>query len=124
MMAKKWHSISSIFFVIVASCGKPMPVLKGIDTAAWQADKNGCSGSRASTLGTLREQTHDFLGLSEMEIIEVFGKPDKNELYKRNQKFYYYFLQPSADCPTPAPTPLTLAVRFNAMGLAKEISIE
>ncbi|HEY9009067.1 hypothetical protein [Ohtaekwangia sp.] len=109
---------------ICSACGKSLPGLKNIDREAWLADKNGCSGTRASSMAVLQQQKSDFLGLSEMEIVEVFGKPDRNELYKRNQKFYYYYLQASPDCTTPTQNAQRLAIRFNAMGLAKEISIE
>jgi len=106
------------------SCGKPLPELKDIDRSAWQADKNGCSGTRAASMDILLNQKSNFLGLSEMEIVEVFGKPDRNELYKRNQKFYYYYLQASPQCTTPTDNAKRLAIRFNAMGLAKEIGVE
>ena len=35
------------------------------------------------------------------QIISMLGKPDENELYKRNQKFYYYFIQSSKICSPP-----------------------
>ncbi len=41
------------------------------------------------------------LGLNEMEIVDLLGKPDKQELYKRNQKFYRYYLQPGPACSAP-----------------------
>lgn len=66
------------------------------------------------------------LGLEEMQVIELLGRPDQNELYKRNQKFYYYWLTPSDQCDSThvAGTMLRLAIRFNAMGLAKEVAVE
>lgn len=106
------------------SCRKPLPELKGIETEVWTADKNGCSGVRANSIEALKEQKTALLGLSEMEIVQVLGKPDRNELYKRNQKFYYYYLQPAPECEQHPDSALRLAIRFNAMGLAKEISVE
>ncbi len=106
------------------SCRKPLPELKGIETEVWTVDKNGCSGVRANSIEALKEQKSALLGLSEMEIVQVLGKPDRNELYKRNQKFYYYYLQPAPECEQHPDSALRLAIRFNAMGLAKEISVE
>jgi hypothetical protein len=106
------------------SCRKPLPELKGIETEVWMNDKNGCSGARVTSIETLKEQKVALLGLSEMEIVQVLGKPDRNELYKRNQKFYYYYLQPAPECEQHSDSALRLAIRFNAMGLAKEISVE
>ena len=62
-------------------------------------------------------QSKKLLSLSQQEVISLLGKPDENELYKRNQKFYYYFVQPSAAC-TNANTqnPKKLVIRFNAWG--------
>jgi outer membrane protein assembly factor BamE (lipoprotein component of BamABCDE complex) len=60
-----------------------------------------------------------------MQIVELLGRPDRNELYKRNQKFYYFNLKPAPDCPNYNPEDnARLAIRFNAMGLAKEVMIE
>ncbi len=71
------------------------------------------------------------LALDEMAIVSLLGNPDQNELYKRNQKFYTYFLQPGPGCAAAnaAPgdrdaAPKKLVIRFNAMGLAKEIIVE
>lgn len=75
-------------------------------------------------LEAMKAEKEKLLSLNELQIVELLGRPDQNELYKRNQKFYYYFLQPSPDCPAPAPEALRLVIRFNAMGLAKEVSIE
>lgn len=120
----KWCSVVLIGLIINFSCGKALPPLNDIEVETWQADKNGCAGKREPSIEHIKEQRRNFLGLSEMEIVKVFGMPDRNELYKRNQKFYYYYLQASPDCPTHLDAPLKLAIRFNAMGLAKEISVE
>lgn len=118
-------SLGSLLVCLVClSCSKPLPELKGIETEVWLADKNGCKGNRATSIETLKTQKNDLLGLSEMEVVQVLGKPDRNELYKRNQKFYYYYLQPAPECEQHLDSALRLAIRFNAMGLAKEISVE
>jgi hypothetical protein len=109
---------------ITTSCSEKLPGVEGIDMTLWQRDTDACTGVRATTIEKLGGQKEKFLGLSEMDIVTIFGKPDQNELYKRNQKFYYYFLQPAPACPNASDGAQRLVFRFNAMGLAKEISIE
>jgi hypothetical protein len=60
--------------------------------------------------------------LSETQILQLLGRPDQNELYKRNQKFYYYWIT-GPDCSTDS-TKLKLGIRFTAMGISKEISFD
>ena len=105
---------------IAISCGKPLPQFENIDLAKWKNDKNGCQGERLKMLGPLKEQKEKLKGLSENEILKLLGRPDRNELYKRNQKFYEYFIEPGGDCQKDS-TRLILSIRFNAVGLAKEV---
>lgn len=118
---RKWLLLSVVSLVF--SCGKPLPDLSPIDLAQWKEDKGGCKNFRTSYLVQLTEQKDELKGLSEGDVIKLLGRPDRNELYKRNQKFYYYDLEPGKVCDT---TLLNqqLILRFNAMGMAKEVSIE
>ncbi|MBT1705411.1 hypothetical protein [Chryseosolibacter indicus] len=73
----------------------------------------------------IEQQKQKLLGSDEMEIVQLLGKPDQNELYKRNQKFYYYYITPGPACQTADTLKSSrLSIRFTAMGLAKEIAIE
>ncbi|MGC3946588.1 MAG: hypothetical protein QM762_19030 [Chryseolinea sp.] len=71
-------------------------------------------------------QKDKLLSLSESEVVSTLGTPDQQELSKRNQKFYYYYLEPHGECATSdsSSRPMRVAIRFNAMGLAKEVRIE
>ena len=110
--------------IILTSCGKSLPVLDGIDNLSWKNDKNGCAGKRSEMIEGIQAQKEKLLGLNELEMVNLLGKPDQNELYKRNQKFYYYFVQPSIACDSSGTdNPATLVIRFNAMGLAKEVNV-
>lgn len=124
MLKFAWRNVA-VLAVILSSCGKSLPVLDGIDQLSWKNDKNACAGKRLEMIEGIQTQKEKLLALSELEIVELLGKPDQNELYKRNQKFYYYFVQPSKECDSSnADHPTRLVIRFNAMGLAKEISVE
>ncbi|GHM98543.1 hypothetical protein WSM22_00330 [Cytophagales bacterium WSM2-2] len=98
-----------------------MPTFEGMDLNQWKEDKNGCKKERLKMLTPFRDQQDKLKGLSEDKIIALLGRPDQNELYKRNQKFYKYFIEPGNSCETDSAS-LMLTIRFNAMGLAKEIN--
>ncbi|MDZ7647945.1 MAG: hypothetical protein U5K54_12640 [Cytophagales bacterium] len=89
---KKYLWLSVV--VIISSCGKPLPDLSPIDLAQWKEDKDGCQNIRKRFLIDLTSQKDELKGLAEGDIIKLLGRPDRNELYKRNQKFYYYDLEP------------------------------
>jgi hypothetical protein len=122
-MTRDFRWLSIFLFLILFSCGHSLPEIDGVDLASWKEDERGCTGTRALTVQSLQSQKNKFLGLSEMEIVGLLGRPDENELYKRNQKFYHYFLEASPDCPSSTSEPLKLSIRFNAMGLAKEVAV-
>lgn len=69
-------------------------------------------------------KTESLKGLSEDQILSLLGRPDRNELYKRNQKFYYYDIEPGKSCDTSTLKNWQLVFRFNAMSRAKEVSVE
>lgn len=109
---------------MLSSCGSPLPELNGVDTSRWKEDKFGCSGQRQEMESALSQEVHKLKGLSEMDVVDLLGRPDENELYKRNQKFFYYYVTPGPDCANPAELPRRLVIRFNAMGYAQLVSIK
>jgi hypothetical protein len=98
--------------------------LEGINIDQWKDDRGGCLNKRSTMVDAIRREKNKLLSLNEVQVIKVLGRPDRNELFKRNQKFYHYFLEPSEVCSAPLAKPMKLSVRFNAVGLAKEIVIE
>jgi hypothetical protein len=118
----KWLSV--LIFLSCVSCGKPLPELTGMDLPTWKGDKNACSNKRIGMQNALQHQKEKLLALDEGKIIKLLGKPDQNELYRRNQKFYTYFLSPAPMCASTVTPSKVLIIRFNAMGLAKEVAIE
>jgi hypothetical protein len=120
----RWPSLIALILTLF-SCGNSLPTLDGVDIHEWKNDKNGCSGKRIPMLASIQAQTEKLLSLSEQEIISILGKPDENELYTRNQKFYYYNIGPSLSCSSSVRVnPKKLVIRFNAVGLAKEVAVE
>lgn len=120
----RWHD-ALLVLVMAGACGKPLPTIEGVNQNDWKNDKNGCGGVRTDIVNDIVEQRAKLLSLDELKIVSVLGKPDQNELYTRNQKFYYYFVDPSPACDTHnAAHQRRLVVRFNAVGLASEIQVE
>jgi hypothetical protein len=114
----------ALALVFLFSCGKALPELHGVDVVRWQSDPNGCAGVRLQMIASLQAEKKKLLGLSEMDIVDMLGKPDQQELYKRNQKFYRYLVEPGKICNIGMDNPKKLIIRFNAVGLAKEITVE
>jgi hypothetical protein len=114
----------SLFFVVLLSCGKSLPTFDNIDLEKWKEDKAGCLLVRKALIDQLDQQREKIKSLSESDVVELLGRPDKNELLKRNQKFFYYYLEPGSSCANGNPEFKKLMIRFNAIGLAKEVSIE
>ena len=101
--------------LIVFSCGKSLPELENINLKAWQNDKNGCADYRSGNIESIRNQKEKLLALKESQIIELLGRPDRNELYKRNQKFFFYSLERGPACDSLLKEGSRLSIRFNAM---------
>ena len=116
----------SLLLALIAliSCGKKIPTLEGIDSDKWKSDRNACLGDRKAMEPAIRHELPKLKGLSEMDIIKLLGRPDGNELYKGNQKFYRYSVTPGSDCNAGDSTTVKLILRFNAMGYAQLVSIE
>jgi hypothetical protein len=110
--------------LLLVSCREGKPPLEDFDRSTWQSDRHGCENKRETLTAALLSQKEKLLGLDELQMVKALGKPDQREIYERNEKFFYYFIQPARSCKEPAPSPKRLVIRFNAMGLAKEINVE
>ena len=118
------HTFLLIFLFVLAGCGKSLPTLENFDTKLWKDDRGACKNLRIGLEQSLTLQKDKLLGLKEVQIVELLGRPDENELYQRNQKFYFYHLSPGKTCESSNVESKVLEIRFNAMGLAKEIFIK
>ena len=100
----------------------------GFDEEAFQSDPNGCLGIRAAMKDTLFAVDTQFKTLTQEEIYATLGKPDRQELASRSQKYFVYYVDPAPNCEgvdsTAVAPPLTLYVRFSAMNRASEIKYE
>jgi hypothetical protein len=110
--------------LLFLSCSRPLPTLENINLDEWREDRNGCFNNRAPMAASMKDQKEKLLGLNEKQLVKLLGRPDQNELYKRNQKFYTYYLTPGPECGTTITSSQILVVRFNAMGLANEVTLQ
>ena len=117
------HSLY-LSFIVLASCSKPIPTMEGVDLTKWKDDKNGCGGKREQMEIAMKNEMSKLKGLSEMDVVDMLGRPDENELFKRNQKFFHYYLTPGPACVDAPPSPHKLIIRFNAMGYAQLVSMD
>lgn len=112
-----------VLLFCLSACTRPLPELEGVNREVWIGDKNACNGKRALMEAALDTEKEKLKGLSEMDVVELLGKPDENELYKRNQKFFSYYVTPGPDCDDHEELPRKLVIRFNAMGYAQLVSL-
>ncbi len=94
------HTILLLFVLLtmLTSCKEEVD-LQGFDIKKWRNDYKGCKNNRLELLAEFDQKVKPKLnGLSEKEIYQLLGKADMNELSRRNQKFYYYFIESGKQC--------------------------
>ncbi|HAI76133.1 MAG TPA: hypothetical protein DCM08_07775 [Microscillaceae bacterium] len=120
------RTIYSLFLCLglLTSC-QDTPALQNFDAKLWQQDRLGCQGKREKLIESLANQADKLKGLGQNQIIELLGKPDLQELHKRNQKFYLYFYKKGTQCDGQMSYPKgqAISIRFNALDRANEIVI-
>lgn len=122
-MIKNSTPIVVFITALILSCSSK-PKLQGFDYETWVSDPGGCDGKRLGLKASLENNLEALKTLNQNEVKDLLGKPDKNELYKRSQKFFVYQIGPGKECGQELATPSPyLSIRFNAMGLAKEVLI-
>lgn len=119
---RKFYALLSL--LLLMACSKSTPQLENLNSELWKNDRNGCTGKRKEMLASLEAQQDKLLSLKETQIVTLLGRPDNNELYERNQKFYYYHINPAPACANADSVQLQLEIRFNALGYSKEIYIK
>ena len=118
------HAFKPLSHIILVSllaiaCTHALPTLDGMDLTLWKEDRNGCKGHRAKMVEALTKEKEKLKALREMEVVQLLGRPDENDLLERNQKSYVYFLGPGPACTGPSGEPRQLVLRINATGLVK-----
>ncbi len=115
-----------LIVVLLNGCVTKKKKIKRLDkfnSELWISDKDGCRGDRLELKDQLLSVKHLMRGFKDNEIESILGKPDAQELYKRGQQYYIYFIEPGPNCENKTDNPQALFVRFSAVGLATEFTI-
>lgn len=108
--------------LLMLKCAPPVPRIPEFSSEAWSSDPMGCLGKRKEMTLALKAGIPMMLAQPEPGIMAVLGKPERVELYKRNQKLFHYYITGGPGCNS-TESATEVVVRFNAMGRAKEILI-
>lgn len=107
--------------IILGACSSRTS-LEGFDKAKWQNDAKGCKNERFKYLETIEKQKEKLKGLSQAEIVSILGKPDSQELLKRNAKTFTYFVSQGSQCGAGSKEGTALIVHFGALNYVSELS--
>ena len=115
---------AAAFLLVLGSCSSAVNAGK-INLDNWKADRYGCKGLRAQDLAEFKAIKNQFLGIDNQALIKTFGRPDRVELVDKSQSFFFYFIEPSADCEGVKTEngPLKVLFRMNALSRVSEVTI-
>lgn len=120
-MNRIWWCIILLCLINLASCGSKKQI-EGFDSEKWIGDKMACNNIRSTMRKDLLRIKYKLRGLNTDEIEDVLGKPDAQELYRRNQKYYIYYVDPAPECDNYDGVSTKIYIRLTAVGIAHEIT--
>jgi outer membrane protein assembly factor BamE (lipoprotein component of BamABCDE complex) len=116
-------SILLISILLFTSCNKEID-LKNFNKETWVRDFNGCDGSREVQYGYLEQLKAEFVGMRESQLLEILGKPNKQELAERGKKTYFYYILPGKQCLFRKNETKLLVVDFDALDRVSLFSLK
>jgi len=122
-MLKRLYLIPLLAMSLLCSCGVP-DSLKSFDSETWKADTYACGGNRGKLVTEFEKIRKELYGKKEYVLRNVLGKPDSEELLERNQRIYYYYIEPGNQCTDRSALSEAnrVEVRINALGKVSEIT--
>lgn len=108
--------------LIITGCLKKVEI-KDFDTDLWASDPKGCQNIRPQLIDKININKKQILGLYQKDVLKIFGQPEEQELYKRSQTYYVYYLDAAETCKMPIENPRKLYIRFTSLGIANELTI-
>lgn len=96
-MLKRFVPALLLLCLLIYGCGVP-DSLKGFDSETWKNDRYACKGERKALVGELDKIRRELYGKKEYIVRNLLGKPDSESLLERNQRIYYYYLEPGTQC--------------------------
>jgi len=114
--------VSIALLLQLTFCRKKKHV-ENFNSDVWIADQYGCKGDRLEMMNDILKVKFKLRGMKTGEIEDILGEPEGIELYKRDQKYYIYYMEPNENCDSTKENPLKLYVRFSAVGIANEFTL-
>lgn len=117
-------NLLSVILLGLSACTSA-PDIKGFNFEAWRTDRNACQGTRDTMQANLERIRPQLKGISDRHLMQLLGKPDRNELDERNRKYITYFISAGSQC-DPKSSTLGKRIKFSssAMGIISEAIIE
>ena len=119
--------ITSFCLFAIFSCDSTSDKLEGFSQKDWEKneiiDSINCISYRESIYKTLIDQQKILQGKSEIEIFQLFGKPDQDHISKRMRKSAYYCINGCYECSEKNNLVKYLVVDFETLRRAKTIRI-
>lgn len=116
-----------LVFTAMLSCSNPDTTKFGnFDFKAFRSDRGACENKREKLQTQLKSLRQQILGLSENEVIDLFGRYDFQILDTKNQKVFIYYLEKGPHCEfiQNESSALSIAMYFNATSLVKDITFQ
>lgn len=119
---KKYFLIGLLLPLFLA-CSEPAR-LDGFDSTKWKQDKKGCQNQRSQMIADFEGIRRDLYGRPEADIKDILGKPDAEQLMRRGQRVFIYYLEPGAHCSerNKLSEANRAEVRFSALSKVSEIT--
>lgn len=111
-------NIHIVILILGLSGCYSIPEIDGFDESAWNAQITDCDQGKVQQAEIILDQQDLLLGEGQAEIKTLLGQPSEHELYRRNQKFFYYDLTPQS-----CTEAKRLSIRFDALDRVKEVLI-
>jgi outer membrane protein assembly factor BamE (lipoprotein component of BamABCDE complex) len=120
---KKAFILLNLLFVIAC---KEAPKLDNFDKIEWTKDRQACQNLRKKYLQSIENQKDKFKSLGQNQVMQLLGKPDIQELYNRNQRFFVYFYEKGGQCEGKADiiNGKVIKIRISALDAVTEVLIQ
>ncbi|GAB4127757.1 MAG: hypothetical protein OHK0045_19040 [Raineya sp.] len=109
----------AVLFLIFTACKSEK--IEKFDAEKWKNDLKGCKNQRIQLVEALEKQKDKLMGLSQAQIVTLLGKPDAQELQKRNAKTFTYYLLEGSQCGKGSQEGVALIIHFGALNYVSEI---
>lgn len=110
-----------VFSICLGSCQQEISI-GGFESQKWAEDAHGCKGYREKVAPLLLKQRKELIGANEMEVKNLLGKPDAQELQTRGQHYFVYELGGGKSCEGQQQHAL-LRIRFDALNRVSELAV-